>query len=85
MNVDGNVTNFLITNNLIHDNDNIGIDIIGFEGVSPDPAYDYARSGTVAGNTVYNISAINNPVRVTSTMLTVFTWTAAPRLSSNAI
>jgi hypothetical protein len=61
VNVDGNVTNFAITNNVIHDNDNIGIDVIGFEGVSPDPAYDYARNGTVAGNTVYNISAINNP------------------------
>src|SRR6266581_129694 len=61
VNVDGNVTNFVITNNVIHDNDNIGIDIIGFEGVSPDPAYDYARNGTVTGNTVYNISAINNP------------------------
>src|SRR5438105_619695 len=61
VNVDGNVTNFVITNNSIHDNDNIGIDVIGFEGVSPDPSYDYARNGTVAGNTVYNISAINNP------------------------
>jgi hypothetical protein len=59
--VDGNVTNFLITNNVVHDNDNIGIDVIGFEGVAPDPAYDFARIGTVAGNTVYNISAINNP------------------------
>lgn len=49
VNVDGNVTNFAITNNTIHDNDNIGIDVIGFEGVSPDPAYDYARNGTVAG------------------------------------
>jgi len=61
VNVDGNVTNFVIANNVVHDNDNIGIDIIGFEGVSPDPAYDYARNGTVAGNTIYNISAINNP------------------------
>jgi hypothetical protein len=61
VNVDGNVTNFAITNNVVHDNDNIGIDVIGFEGVSPDPAYDYARNGTVAGNTIYNISAINNP------------------------
>lgn len=61
VNVDGNVTNFTISNNTIHDNDNIGIDVIGFEGVSPDPAYDYARNGTVAGNTIYNISAINNP------------------------
>ena len=61
VNVDGNVTNFAITNNIIHDNDNIGIDVIGFEGVSPNPAYDYARNGTIAGNTIYNISAINNP------------------------
>ena len=61
VNVDGNVTNFAITNNIIHDDDNIGIDVIGFEGVSPNPAYDYARNGTIAGNTIYNISAINNP------------------------
>ena len=61
VNVDGNVTNFAITNNVVHDNDNIGIDVIGFEGVSPDPAYDYARNGTVTGNTIYNISGINNP------------------------
>jgi len=61
VNVDGNVTNFTISNNIIHDNDNIGIDAIGFEGVSPDPTYDYARNGTISGNTVYNISAINNP------------------------
>jgi Protein of unknown function (DUF1565)/Putative Ig domain len=61
VNVDGNVTNFVISNNIIHDNDNIGIDAIGFEGVSPDSAYDYARNGEISGNTVYNISAINNP------------------------
>ena len=61
VNVDGNVTNFVISNNVIHDNDNIGIDVIGFEGVSPNSAYDYARNGEVSGNTVYNISAINNP------------------------
>jgi hypothetical protein len=61
VNVDGNVTNFVISSNTIHDNDNIGIDAIGFEGVSPDSAYDYARNGEISGNTVYNISAINNP------------------------
>jgi hypothetical protein len=61
VNVDGNVTNFTITSNTIHDNDNIGIDAIGFEGVSPDPAYDYARNGVIGENTVYNISAIRNP------------------------
>ncbi|MBV8549782.1 MAG: right-handed parallel beta-helix repeat-containing protein [Acidobacteriaceae bacterium] len=61
VNVDGNVTNFTISNNIIHDNDNIGIDAIGFEGVAPNAAYDYARNGEISGNTIYNISAINNP------------------------
>ena len=59
VNVDGNVTNFTITNNIIHDNDNIGIDAIGGEKVGPS-GYDYARYGEISGNTVYNISAINN-------------------------
>jgi hypothetical protein len=59
--LDGNVTNFAITNNIIHDNDNIGIDAIGFEGVSSSPTYDFARNGVISGNTVYNITAINNP------------------------
>ena len=61
VNVDGNVTNFSITNNTIHDNDNIAIDAIGFEGVSANPALDYARNGVISGNTIYNISGINNP------------------------
>src|ERR1700722_19462059 len=60
MNVDGNVTNFSITNNIVHDNDNIGIDAIGFEGVGPTGS-DQANHGVVSGNTVYNISGINNP------------------------
>ena len=33
--LNGNVTNFEVTNNHIHDNDNIGIDFIGFEGTCP--------------------------------------------------
>ena len=60
MNVDGNVTYFTISNNIVHDNDNIGIDAIGFEGVGP-TGYDQAKYGEVSGNTVYNISGINNP------------------------
>ena len=59
MNVDGNVTNFSITNNIVHDNDNIGIDAIGFEGVGP-TGFDQASHGLVSGNTVYNISGITN-------------------------
>jgi hypothetical protein len=59
MNVDGNVTYFIISNNIVHDNDNIGIDAIGFEGVGPSGS-DQARYGEVVGNTVYNISGIKN-------------------------
>jgi hypothetical protein len=60
VNVDGNVTNFSITNNIVHDNDNIGIDAIGFEGVGPSGS-DQARDGEISGNTVYNISGKSNP------------------------
>ncbi|MFZ1918804.1 MAG: Ig-like domain repeat protein [Terriglobales bacterium] len=60
VNVDGNVTHFEITNNLIHDNDNIGIDAIGYEGVGP-VGYDEAMYGEISGNTIYNISGIKNP------------------------
>ncbi len=60
LNVDGNVTYFSITNNIVHDNDNIGIDAIGFEGVGP-TGFDQAKYGEVSGNTVYNISGITNP------------------------
>jgi len=60
VNVDGNVTHFKIANNLVHDNDNIGIDAIGYEGVGP-VGYDEAMYGEISGNTVYNISGITNP------------------------
>jgi hypothetical protein len=60
VNVDGNVTYFKITNNLVHDNDNIGIDAIGYEGVGP-VGYDEAMYGEISGNTIYNISGISNP------------------------
>jgi hypothetical protein len=60
VNVDGNVTYFQITNNLVHDDDNIGIDAIGYEGVGP-VGYDEAMYGEISGNTIYNISGITNP------------------------
>src|SRR5579864_2246398 len=60
VNVDGNVTHFAITNNIVHNNDNIGIDAIGFEGVGPS-GYDQAKYGLVSGNLVYNISSYGNP------------------------
>jgi hypothetical protein len=59
--VNGNVTNFRITHNVVHDNNNIGIDVIGFERTAPNPAVDQARDGVVSGNLVYNITSRGNP------------------------
>jgi parallel beta-helix repeat protein len=58
--LNGNVTKFVVRNNLIHDNDNIGIDFIGFERVGP-AGLDQANDGICFGNTVYNISSLKNP------------------------
>lgn len=57
--LNGNVTNFIVSNNIVHDNDNIGIDFIGFEGTGP-TGFDQARDGICVNNTVYNISSANN-------------------------
>ncbi len=57
--LNGNVTNFTVSNNIVHDNNNIGIDFIGFEGTAP--SNDQARNGTCVGNTVYNITSKSNP------------------------
>lgn len=59
--VSGNVTNFVIACNVIHDSDNSGIAAIGLEEVAADPAFDYPRNGTISRNTLYNISAKNTP------------------------
>ena len=59
--LNGNVEKFVVSNNVVHDNDNIGIDFIGYEGENPDPALDRARDGTVVGNLVYNINSYGNP------------------------
>ncbi len=59
--LNGNVEKFTVSNNIVHDNDNIGIDFIGFEGENPNPAVDRARDGLVTGNLIYNIDAYGNP------------------------
>jgi hypothetical protein len=59
---DGNVQYWVQANNSVHDGDNIGLDNIGFEGVSPNASYDQARDGWVFQNTIYNISSTTNPV-----------------------
>jgi hypothetical protein len=59
--INGNVMNFDVSNNSVHDNNNIGIAFIGFEGVSSNPLTDRARSGVCRSNTVWNISSYGNP------------------------
>lgn len=57
--VNGNVQNFTVSNNYIHDDNNIGIAAIGYEGVGPGGA-DRATNGEISGNTLANISVATN-------------------------
>lgn len=68
--LNGNLDGFEIAGNEIHDNNNIGIDMIGFEGTARheehagfDNLYDvdFVRNGTCHDNVIYNISAEGNP------------------------
>lgn len=59
--VSGNVDGFTIEDNLVYDNNNIGIDIAGFYGTCQGSCQDQPRNGVVAGNTVYNIDSSTNP------------------------
>jgi len=59
--INGNVQHWQVTNNKVHDNNNIGIDAIGFEQTAPAVALDQARDGWIADNMVYNISSATNP------------------------
>jgi hypothetical protein len=59
--VNGNVTGFLIEDNVVHDTNNIAIVAIGYEGTAPDPSVDVARGGIIRGNTVFNVDSYGNP------------------------
>ncbi len=69
----GNIDGFTIEGNLIHDNNNIGIDMIGFEGNAKHNRsdftnpydVDFVRNGECFGNVVYNISAEGNEAYLT--------------------
>jgi cysteine-rich repeat protein len=50
--LNGNVTDFAVTNNSVHDVDNIGIDLIGGESSIQPDLRKVARNGVVRGNTV---------------------------------
>jgi hypothetical protein len=63
--VNGNVDGWAITNNDIHDNNNIGIDAIGYEStLSGSNRYtdlNRARNGVISGNQVSYIRSQGNP------------------------
>jgi len=63
--VNGNVDGWWITDNNIHDNNNIGIDAIGFEptisGAARFTDVNRARNGVIARNTVSRIISEGNP------------------------
>ncbi len=59
--VNGNVKDFTIEGNRVHDTNNIAIDVIGFEGTAPDPTVDQARDGVIRGNTIWNVDSYGNP------------------------
>ncbi len=59
--VNGNVTNFRITHNVVHDNNNIGIDVIGFERTLPTLPSTRLATGVVSGNLAHNITSRGNP------------------------
>jgi len=61
----GNVRDFTVSNNVIHDVDNIAYVFIGFEGECADcpngENVDRARSGQVHDNIAYNVDSKDNP------------------------
>lgn len=68
--LNGNIDGFVIKDNVIHDNNNIGIDMIGFEGTAKHPdedsetnayEFDMVRNGVCTDNVIYNISSEGNP------------------------
>ena len=68
--LNGNIDSFNIAGNVIHDNNNIGIDMIGFEGTARHQENagfknlydaDFVRNGQCHDNIVFNISTKGNP------------------------
>ena len=59
--LNGNVTDFDVSGNIVHDNYNLGIDFIGYEGTCPDANLDRARHGVCRDNVVWKCSTFSNP------------------------
>lgn len=60
--LNGNIDGFSVTDNIVRRNDNIGIDLIGYEGVATNNSEDYVRNGVISGNHVSDSSSYGNPV-----------------------
>lgn len=66
--LNGNVRDFVVSNNSVHDVDNISYDFIGFEGecgacgTSDQNNLDQARDGQVFNNIAFNVDTKDNPV-----------------------
>ncbi len=58
--INGNIHNSTISNNVIYGNDNIGIDVEGYQGLDSGSSVDFPANIDVVGNIVYNNSAANN-------------------------
>src|SRR5439155_22351590 len=58
--LNGNIDGFTVSGNIVQDNDNIGIDFIGFEGTGPS-CQDQARNGISVDNRAYHHISANNP------------------------
>lgn len=59
--LNGNIYDFKVENNIVRRSNNIGIDLIGYEGTSNDEKVDYVRNGIVKNNIIYEISSYGNP------------------------
>ncbi|WP_307893457.1 right-handed parallel beta-helix repeat-containing protein [Bacillus swezeyi] len=57
--LNGNIDGFTIAGNVVRDNNNIGIDLIGYEGTAD--RNDFVRNGVVENNTVSHNSTYGNP------------------------
>jgi len=55
--LNGNVEHFEVTNNIVYDVNNIGIDFIGGEQTCPDSDKDAVRSGVCSDNIVYKANS----------------------------
>jgi len=59
--LNGNINRFEVLDNYVHDNNNIGLDFIGFEGECDCGDNDRARNGIVKNNRAVNNSSKTNP------------------------